>query len=99
MGHVILCGGIHVKSLKEIGHVTVTVHTKKGNYNCKGGTEMNRQEIKDMLKQNGIAFQEVEHPAVFTIEEMEKLNLPDMWERQLPRICFCGMTRRETITW
>lgn len=38
---------------------------------------MNRQEIKDMLKQNGIAFQEVEHPAVFTIEGMQKLNLPD----------------------
>lgn len=35
MGHVIPCGGIHVKSLKEIGHVTVTVHTKKGNTTVK----------------------------------------------------------------
>jgi len=35
-----------------------------------------KQLVYDTLADMGISFQSVEHPAVFTIEEMQKLDFP-----------------------
>ena len=37
---------------------------------------MNKQDILEMLQKSGVPFTAVEHPAVYTIEEMEALGLP-----------------------
>lgn len=39
---------------------------------------MNKQQIYYMLDQNGYNYFSVDHPAVFTIEEMEQCHLPYM---------------------
>ena len=38
---------------------------------------MNKQEIYDYLKEKNIEYKAVEHPAAFTIEDIESFNLPE----------------------
>jgi len=37
---------------------------------------MNTQEINEYLTAHGVDYEVIEHPAVFNMEEVEKLNLP-----------------------
>ena len=37
---------------------------------------MNREETLTVLKQNGIAFELFEHPAIFNMEEAAEIDLP-----------------------
>ena len=37
---------------------------------------MNKQEVLNFLTQKGINFEVTEHPAVFNMEELAKINLP-----------------------
>ncbi len=38
---------------------------------------MNKQELYAYLKEKGVAFEAVEHPPVFTVEEADALQLPN----------------------
>ena len=40
---------------------------------------LNKQEVLNFLTQKGINFEVTEHPAVFNMEELAKINLPRMW--------------------
>lgn len=37
---------------------------------------MNRKEVVEYLKKENISFELIEHPAVFTVEEADRLKLP-----------------------
>lgn len=50
----------------------------KVNYYLRKRPEMNKQQIYYLLDENGYNYFSVDHPAVYTIDEMEQSNLPYM---------------------
>ena len=56
-----------------------------------------RQKVYDTLDAAGIPYQVWEHPAVFTIEEMDALHLPG--RRSSPKISSSGTPRGSSFFW
>lgn len=56
-----------------------------------------KQEVIDFLNEKQIAFEKVEHDAVFTIEDMEGLGLDE--KERSARTCSFGTKRARSIFW
>ena len=56
---------------------------------------LDKKSAYELLDRYHFIYEAYEHAPVYTIEEMDALNLPH--KEEIVKISFCVMTRRETI--
>ena len=59
--------------------------------------EDQKQKVYDALDKQKIKYEVVEHEPVYTMEDMDRLGLPE--KGRCARTCFCGTPRGNGISW